>query len=290
MAGFGLRAGTAVCAAIGLMLATAQVSRAESNNVEAENAAAEEMWRKIDALHWQQGPADVAALKNAKLTLPQDYVFLDSDEADDFLRLTENVPGDIPEQILAPNDLHWWASVDFSEDGYVKDGEELDNDAILTTMRDATEQSNDERRRNGWGELHVVGWRHAPHYDTASKRLEWSLDLKDETGQVSTNFQTRVLGRRGVTNFTLVTGPETLEADVAEFKSVLAGYQFNAGDTYAEYKQGDKVAEYGLAALIVGGGAAVAAKSGLLKALGKFIWVGLAAIGVAVTKLFRRKA
>jgi len=280
---FGLRTVAAVCGALGLLW-MAPDSRAESND------DGEAVWKQITALHWQSGPSDVAALKNARLKLPEHYVYLDSEEADDFLRLTENIPGDVPEQILAPDDMHWWASVDFSEDGYVKDEEKLDNEAILTTMRDATEQGNEARRKNGWSELHVVGWRYAPHYDTASKRLEWALDVKDATGQVSTNFQTRVLGRRGVTNFTLVTGPETLDADIAEFKTVLTGYKFNAGDTYAEFKQGDKVAEYGLAALIVGGGAAIAAKSGLLKVLGKFIWVGLAAVGVAVTRLFKRKA
>jgi uncharacterized membrane-anchored protein len=280
---FRSRTAVAFAAALGLLW-VAQDSRAD------ETADAEAVWKKIDALHWQQGPKDVSALRNATLKLPEQYVYLDSDEADDFLRLTENIPGDIPEQILAPKDFHWWASVDFSDDGYVKDEEKLDNDAILKTMQDATEAGNEERRRNGWDELHVTGWRHAPHYDTTTKRLEWAMDVKDSGGMVSTNFQTRVLGRRGVTNFTLVTGPETLEADVAEFKTVLAGYQFNPGDTYAEYKDGDKVAEYGLAALIVGGGAAVAAKSGLLKFLGKFIWVGLAAIGAVVMKLFKRKA
>jgi uncharacterized membrane-anchored protein len=278
----GLRAAAAICGALGLLW-MAQDSRAESND------DGEAIWKQITALHWQSGPSDVAALKNAKLKLPEHYVYLDSNEADDFLRLTENIPGDVAEQILAPDDMHWWASVDFSDDGYIKDEEKLDNEAILTTMRDATEQGNDARRKNGWSELHVVGWRYPPHYDTATKRLEWALDLKDGTGQVSTNFQTRVLGRRGVTNFTLVTGPETLDADIAEFKTVLVGYKFNAGDTYAEFKQGDKVAEYGLAALIVGGGAAVAAKSGLLKVLGKFIWVGLAAVGVAVARLFKKR-
>ncbi|MFT3904924.1 MAG: DUF2167 domain-containing protein [Steroidobacteraceae bacterium] len=38
--------------------------------------------------------------------------------------------------------------------------------------------------------------------------------------------------------------------------------QFDAGGTYAEYKPGDKIAEYGLAGLIVGG-AAVAASGWL---------------------------
>jgi uncharacterized membrane-anchored protein len=283
MKGFRLQAAAAIWAALGLLW-LAQDSRAES--AESDDAA----WQQIDALHWQRGPTDVSALRNAKLQLPDRYIFLDSNEADDFLRLTENIPGDVPEQILAPGDFHWWASFDFSDDGYVKDEEALDNDAILTTLKDSTEQSNQERRKNGWPELHVVGWRYAPHYDTATKRLEWALDVKDSGGMISTNFQTRMLGRRGVTNFTLVTGPETLDADIAEFKTVLAGYRFNPGDTYAEFKQGDKVAAYGLAALIVGGGAAVAAKSGLLKFLGKFIWVGLAAAGVAVMRLFKRRA
>jgi len=70
----------------------------------------------------------------------------------------------------------------------------------------------------------------------------------------------------------------------------LAGYRFNSGDTYSEFKSGDKVATYGLAALIVGGGAAVAAKSGLLKFLGKFIWVGLGAVALFVKRLFKRQA
>jgi uncharacterized membrane-anchored protein len=89
---------------------------------------------------------------------------------------------------------------------------------------------------------------------------------------------------------TLVTDPEHVNADIAEFKSMLAGYRFNSGDTYSEFKPGDKVATYGLAALIVGGGAAVAAKSGLLKFLGKFIWVGLGAVALFVKRLFKRQA
>jgi hypothetical protein len=52
------------------------------------------------------------------------------------------------------------------------------------------------------------------------------------------------------------------------------------------------VAEYGLAALIIGGAAAAAAKSGALKGLMKFIWVGAIAIGAAcwsyVKRLFRK--
>ena len=283
MTRFRVWAAAAVCGALSLWLAAGN-SRADSS----ENPE-QDPWQQIQALHWVHGPNNVPALQNATFQLPGNYIFLDTNESDDFLRITENIPG-VPEQIFAPDDFHWWASLDFSEDGYVKDEEKLDNEAILDSIREGTEQGNEERRRNGWGELHVAGWRTPPHYDTATKRLEWALDLKDEKGLISTNFQTRVLGRRGVANMTLVTDPEHVDADIAEFKSMLAGYRFNPGDTYAEFKQGDKVAAYGLAALIVGGGAAVAAKSGLLKFLGKFIWVGLAAVAVAAKRLFKRRA
>ena len=70
----------------------------------------------------------------------------------------------------------------------------------------------------------------------------------------------------------------------------VAGHVEKVGSDFKDFKQGDKVAAYGLAALIVGGGAAVAAKSGLLKFLGKFIWVGLAAVAVAAKRLFKRRA
>jgi uncharacterized membrane-anchored protein len=275
---FRIWAAAAVCGVLGVA-----DSGADSND------SSEKIFQQIQALHWVQGPNNVSALQNATFQLPGKFIFLDTGEADDFLRLTENVPG-VPEQIFAPSDFHWWASIDFSDDGYVKDEEKLDNDAILNSIKEGTEQSNDERRRNGWGELHVAGWRYAPHYDRATKRLEWALDLKDEKGLISTNFQTRVLGRRGVTNVTLVTDPAHVDADIAEFKSILAGYRFNAGDTYSEFKSGDKVATYGLAALIIGGGAAVAAKSGLLKFLGKFIWLGLGAVALFVKRLFKRQA
>jgi uncharacterized membrane-anchored protein len=53
------------------------------------------------------------------------------------------------------------------------------------------------------------------------------------------------------------------------------------------------MAEYGLTALIVGGAAAAAAKSGAMKGFGKLIGIGvlggLAAVGAAFRKLFRRR-
>jgi uncharacterized membrane-anchored protein len=73
---------------------------------------------------------------------------------------------------------------------------------------------------------------------------------------------------------------------------LLNGYSFNAGESYAEYRPGDKVAEYGLAALIVGGAAAVAAKKGLFGVLATFLaaaWKFLVAAVVGALAWVRKK-
>ena len=141
----------------------------------------------------------------------------------------------------------------------------------------------------------IVGWKKAPYYDQQTKRLEWALDVRDENG-AAVNFLTKILGRRGVTSAILVASPQHFDDDLAEFRQALTHYNFNPGEKYSEYKPGDKVATYGLAALIAGGAAAVAAKVGFWKWLGlalaaswKFIWVPIVAAWAGIKRMFRRK-
>ena len=95
---------------------------------------------------------------------------------------------------------------------------------------------------------------------------------------------------------TLVSDEENLQRNIAAFKQSLNGFDFNAGQHYAEYRDGDKVAEYGLAALITGGAVAVAAKKGffatlmlLLAKFWKLIVIGAIAVGGGFSSLFKRK-
>ena len=91
----------------------------------------------------------------------------------------------------------------------------------------------------------------------------------------------------------LIVDPESLPTTLPTFKELLGGYAFQSGNSYAEYRQGDKVAKYGLAALVVGGAAVGAAKLGLftgllvfLKKGWKLVVVGLAAVAAFIKKLF----
>ena len=110
---------------------------------------------------------------------------------------------------------------------------------------------NAERKRLGMSPIYTDGWHVPPHYDSDTKRLEWGMRLRDEKGGMHVNYTSRLLGRSGVMSAVLVSSPQTLNADMKEFNSALAGYQFNAGEQYAEFKSGDKIAEYGLGPLIV---------------------------------------
>ena len=227
-------------------------------------------------LDWVVGPTEVKVGRHAQLAVPDGFMFLDPKETARFQELVEN-PTNGRESLIAPDDLRWFGLFDFEEIGYVKDDEEINAGDLLESVKQGTKIGNEERRKRGWAELTITGWRFEPRYDAETQRLEWAIEAVSENLPV-VNFNTRLLGRRGVTSATLVADPESLDAAVSEFKQVLTGFDYNEGEAYADVREGDKMAEYGLAALIAGGGAAIAAKSGLLKGL----WKVLAAAGVAI--------
>jgi uncharacterized membrane-anchored protein len=249
---------------------------------------------EVDALPWQAGPTTGKIGGTATIAVPQGYKFLGPDGARKLNTLMENPSPDVDEYVLVKNDYQWIAFFSFTDSGYVKDDEKLDADDLLKTATEGTEASNEERRDNGWAPIHVTGWAFKPQYDASSKQLEWAFRLKGEGSDgESINYNTRLLGRRGVMEVLVLTSQEDLQAGVADFKTKLPGFTFNPGEKYAEFRSGDRVAEYGLAALVTGGAAAVAAKKGVFAALGVFLlkmWklviAGIAAAGYAVRKFF----
>jgi len=247
--------------AIAFVLAGACTARAD----ESQDPRLQEFRAKLRALDWVRGPREVTANGNATLSLPEGYVYLDAANTKKFLELNQNL-GSGREVMIAPKSLDWTAYLQFDDAGYVKDDEKIDADAILKTLKESNEAGNEERKRRGWTELHLVGWSIPPAYNDTTKRLEWATMLRSPDGE-STNFFTKVLGRRGYTSVIMVSSPDNAPGATADLNTVLTGYRFNGGDTYADWRPGDKVAEYGLAGLIVGGAVAAAAKTGLLKGL-----------------------
>lgn len=246
-------------------------------------------------LDWHLGPKKENVANVATLNTLKDEGFLDPINSDKFLEITGNLTSGSTNILVAP-DNSWWATFDFDPSGYVKDDEKIDADALLKQLKESDAPSNEERTRQGLPKLYTVGWAIPPHYDNQTKRLEWALKIRDDSNSEAINYTIRILGRTGVTSATLVSDEEHLTQNIDEFKSSLKGFDYNFGEKYAEYREGDKVAEYGLAALIAGGAAVVATKKGFwaivatfFAAAWKFIAVGAIAVGGWVSSLFKKK-
>jgi uncharacterized membrane-anchored protein len=245
-----------------------------------------------ERLPWLVGPAEGKIGQKAIVKLSEKNLFLDEAGTKRFLELTGNPPRD-QHYTVAPKQGEWFVIFAFDPIGYVKDDEAIDADALLKSMQESDEPGNEERKKLGMTALYTDGWHVSPHYDKAAQRLEWGLRLRDGEGKTFVNYSTRLLGRSGVMKATLVTDPRALEADLVPFKEMLKDFEYVPGERYAEFKEGDKMATYGLAALIAGGAAAAAAKGGLFKGLGKgLIFIAVAAGGLILgllKKLFARK-
>jgi uncharacterized membrane-anchored protein len=247
--------------------------------------------QELQKLAWQKGPGEGVIGAKAKIAIPQGYAFLDDKGTRRFLELMGNPPRD-NHYMIAPANLDWFAVFSFEAVGYVKDDEKIDADALLKSLKESDARGNEERKRLGMEPIYTDGWHVPPHYDTSTRRLEWGMRLRDEKGRMHVNYTSRLLGRSGVMSAVLVSSPQSLAEDMKDFNAALAGYDFVAGEKYAEFKSGDRIAEYGLGALVLGGAAAAAAKAGWLKFLGKFWVVILAGLAVAwafIKKLFARK-
>lgn len=157
---------------------------------------------------------------------------------------------------------------------------------MLKSIQEGTKAANEERKKRGWGTVEFVGWIKPPHYDSNSHNLEWSLKVKDEQGGLVANHNTHLLGRRGVMKVQLVTDADQLAAATADFNSMLKDYSFTPDNRYSAFRQGDKMAEYGLGALVIGAGAAAVANKGIFKSLWKVIVAAVIGLGGLIKKLF----
>ncbi|ALN94056.1 DUF2167 domain-containing protein [Lysobacter gummosus] len=248
-------------------------------------------------LAWKVGPTQGSIAEKASIKVPEGYAFLDAAGTRKLNELLHNPPTGTDEYTLAPKDLKWFSFFHYNDIGYVKDEESLDPDGILDSIREGTEEGNVERRKRGWETMKIEGWSFKPQYDKNTHNLEWAV-LASTSGSADkiVNYNTRLLGRHGVTEVILVADQAGLKEAIGQFKQLVPGYAFNDGEKYSEFKPGDHVAEFGLAALITGGAAAVATKKGFFAAIGifllkawKLVLVGLAAAGGVIAKLFGRK-
>ena len=253
------------------------------------------------ALKFQRGEV---VLKNglATLKVPEGVEFLDGRDAHTVLvKLWGNPPMPDTLGLLMPVNTgplspdSWAVIITYEEEGYVKDkdAEKIDYTDLLKQMQKDTRAANTEREKQGYPAIDLVGWAAPPHYDKAAHKLYWAKQLKFGGGNEDTlNYNIRILGRRGVLVLNAVAAMAQLPEIESNAPKILAAIEFNPGNRYADFSEasGDKVASYGIAALVAGG---VAAKLGLFKGLWvlllgakKFVIIGVVALTAFVRKLF----
>lgn len=242
------------------------------------------------------GPAQATLEGVGELKVPEQFVFLNGAQTRAYLKKGGQPVSGNEMGLLVQTNEEWSVYFDFMETGYVKDDDKnkLDAAKLLKSIKEGNEEANKERVANGAEPLEILGWEKEPSYDSASHNLEWCLRCRAR-GRDILNYNTRLLGRKGVMEVVLVVSPDKFKTTLPKFRETLAGYKYQSGQTYAEYRSGDKVAKYGLGALVVGGAAVGAAKLGLFawlavffKKFFKLIIVAVLAVGAFFRKMFMR--
>ncbi|HPS57367.1 MAG TPA: DUF2167 domain-containing protein [Spirochaetota bacterium] len=241
-------------------------------------------------INWVYGPATANMNGIAEIKIPDKYRFANGDDTRKIMELYGNPPTDLETGYIEPERRDWFIVFEFDETGYIKDDEKnsLDADAILKSIKEGTKESNKWRKEKGMPDLAIIGWQKKPSYNTATNNLEWAI-INESAGSRNINYNIRFLGRKGVMSVIIVADEKGLNSAVAAANKMLTTYSFTEGNKYSEFTKGDKIAEYGLAALIAGGAGAAALKTGLLQKFWKFIVAGLVAAGAGIKRLFSGK-
>ncbi|TCW83367.1 DUF2167 domain-containing protein [Burkholderia sp. SRS-46] len=286
------------CTAILALAAT--VGHAQTEAAQAEMKAAAAAANKAVV----KGPADIDLKHEAVLKLTRGEAFVPAAEASRYLRALGNTVDEsklVGMVLPADPDADWMSVVSFEPSGYIRDDDAKDwkPDELLASLKEGTEAGNPARKERGLSEYEVIGWAQPPKYDATMHRLVWSSIMRDKGALPNpvtdgANYRTLALGRDGYLSLTMVSSLDDLPKYKPSADALLAHINFKDGKRYADFNQStDHVAEYGLAALIVGVGAK---KLGLLAVIGafvaKFFKVGLVALlggGAALSRVFRRK-
>ena len=241
-----------------------------------------------------QGPALARLGRYAEIDLPEGFLFVGEPYLKKFHDATQNTySGNEIGVVIAPRD-GWTIYFKYMDSGHIDDSDrsELDADALYKEMEKNQRLGNLERKKKGWDEFIIKGWTSKPRYDEKTNNLTWAFRLASSSDNYATTFvnqNIRLLGRTGFVS-AIVVGDDGADyaRTEAEANALLKNFRFSQGQTYAEFRSGDKVAQYGLAALVLGGAGAIAAKTGFLAKFWKYIVIGVVAVGGWFAKMFKK--
>ncbi len=246
------------------------------------------------------GPNKVQLHGVATLTLPAGDIYVSKDLGKKIMRQMGNYMDDGFMGLVIPKDktLPWFVSLEYNDSGFVRDNDSKDihPDKILQQIRESTKEDNEQRKEDGTPQVQIVGWIEPPHYDAGRHHLIWSLEAHDLGVKIDpktdgVNYETYALGRYGYISLDLVTFKDRVDQDKKVVTTLLSNLTYNPGKRYKDFNaKTDKIAEYGLLALI---GGIAAKKIGLIALFmaksAKAVMVAAAAGGAYIKRRLGRK-
>ncbi|THU40929.1 DUF2167 domain-containing protein [Niastella caeni] len=236
----------------------------------------------------------------AQLNVPQGFKYLNAEQSNFVLTdLWGNPPQENIMGMLFPEaggpyaDSSYAFIIKYNPMGYVKDedADKINYDEMLTEMQKEEKDANAERLKQGYPSIHIVGWAQKPFYDKTNKVLHWAKRIQFGTEDHQTlNYDIRILGRKGILSMNAVASMSELEMVKKDINKVLHIAEFTDGNKYSDFDPKiDKVAAWGIGALVAG---KVLAKVGAFAFLGKFLKViilGIGALIAGLIKFFKKK-
>jgi uncharacterized membrane-anchored protein len=248
------------------------------------------------------GPQEIELAGQATLKLPAGHVFVPQPHATRVMNAMGNPGQDERLQglVFPEHGGPWFATIRYEAAGFVKDDDarEWNADDLLKSYREGTDHANAEREKMGVPPLEIVGWAERPAYDASTHRLAWAMASRSKGAPASVeqgvNYNTYALGREGYFTVNLVTDLKELPTYKDSARTLLSSLEYKNGKRYEDFSAStDRVAEYGLAALVVGVGAKklglFAVAAAFLAKFAKVLILAAVGFGGAILKLFGRK-
>jgi uncharacterized membrane-anchored protein len=270
-----------------LVLSCGITSLASAQDQSQPTAQQTAMQDELAKMHWVGAGDYTLPESKSKLTIPPDFFGLFGAEARRALELTNGTSHAQDEALLVDkqDDL---IVFDWQPEGYVSsdDWADVDATAMLRTITEHTATENIEREKRHLSDLTIAGWLKEPTLDRASNTAFWTIEVQD-SGKALVNSTALRLARQGYERIVWVAD-KARYGNSTVLQTMLTANDFPIGTRYVDHATGDKMAGYGVAALVATvAGAKVAKAAGFvgLLVLLKKAWL----IPVVLFGAFRRK-
>ena len=141
--------------------------------------------------------------------------------------------------------------IQYNDSGYIEQTrlENLQPAVLFDIMKQVMESRNTERRRNGRPTVELVGYAIEPWYDAQRNAAYWAVRRRESDGTEDIHALAVKLARGGFAVISWI-GPREQFAGRRTMETTLAAFRFNDGARYADFRDGDPVAQRDLEDLV----------------------------------------